>query len=509
PEGVSQQGPCSAHPTDRLGWSGVTIFLPPGFTLPVMDGSNVVTTITNSYGNIQVLKVSPYDRYAPGWTAVNMWVDGIQDAANANSGGCSGVGTSCSYYNHQYINFTSAGEWYYFRINGVTAPTVAGRYFFKILLQGDSNYLAGQEGTAAFNSTCSFPVGLTQIGEFPPTTLFNLAEAPSQFIPTQNWPVLLVKGEIDPAIVTGTVRYAGYNSTLYGQPIGEAGRAYAHMEDKIDPYTGQQITMCPAIGQPPVPGCTDAMGYFNATATGHYEVEGVAPGVYTIYTQAAGFPTQVCASAVTVLKGQSLHFDCYVQPGPVIHGNVFTKHQFGDEPWMGEVLDANGFCLITEGCYNEYIKIELYDAPTLSNIPDPSANLVSWSPLPCVAGGQDVFFTRSHAGSCGDPRTGSKVAFPWHEYTPCNGYQSAGAIVTTTTCVAGNPLSFTAFTQGYYQVSESSLPDNTGARASTSTLLQDPQGVGPPQNWFVQGGTTIPFHYEFGVKGEYGAPRDL
>jgi len=39
--------------------------------------------------------------------------------------------------------------------------------------------------------------------------------------------------------------------------------------------------------------------------------------------------------------------------------------------------------------------------------------------------------------------------------------------------------------------------------------MQDPQGVGPPQNWFVQGGTTIPFHYEFGVKGEYGAPRDL
>jgi len=40
-------------------------------------------------------------------------------------------------------------------------------------------------------------------------------------------------------------------------------------------------------------------------------------------------------------------------------------------------------------------------------------------------------------------------------------------------------------------------------------LTSDPEGVGPPQHWFVQGGTTIPFHYEFGVKGEYGAPRDL
>jgi len=486
PGGVSQQGPCSANPTDRLGWSGVTIFLPPGFTVPVMDGSNVVTTITNSYANIQVWKVSPYDRYAPGWTAVNMWVDGIQDAANANSGGCSGVGTSCSYYNHQYINFTSAGEWYYFRINGVTAPTVAGRYFFKILLQGDSNYLAGPEGTVSFNSTASFPVGLTQIGEFPPTTLFNLGEAPTQFIPTQNWPVLLVKGEIDPAIVTGTVRYAGYNSTLYGQPIGEAGRVYAHMEDKIDPYTGQQITTCPAVGQPSVPGCTDAMGYFNATATGHYEVEGVAPGVYTIYAEAAGFPTQVCASAVTVLKGQSLHFDCYVQPGPVIHGNVFTKHQFGDEPWplkpTGGILRGQSKSLTDFGP-NTYIKIEFYDSPTLSNIPDPSANLVSWSPLPCVAGGQDLFYPKQSAVSCGDPTTGSQIAFPWHEYTPSNGYLAQ-------------------------QVSKGARLFPLFASAN-GFLTQDPQGVGPPQNWFVQGGTTIPFHFEFGVKAEYGAPRDL
>src|SRR5208337_2950079 len=312
-----------------------------------------------------------------------------------------------------------------------------------------------------------------------------------QFIPTQNWPVLLVKGEIDPAIVTGTVRYAEYNSTLYGEPIGEAGQVWAHMEDKIDPYTGQQITVCPAIGQPSVPGCTDAMGYFNATATGHYEVEGVASGVYTIYAEAAGFPTQVCASAVTVLKGQSLHFDCYVQPGPVIHGNVFTKHQFGDEPWplkpTGGVF--SGSKSLTDFGPNTYIKIEFYDSPTLSNIPDPSANLVSWSPLPCVAGGQDLFFPRGHAGSCGDPRTASEVAFPWHEYATANGYNLK-------------------------QVSLSGQWLNTNGCPSTTNLncvplTQDPQGVGPPQNWFVQGGQTTPFLFEMGVKGEYGAPRDL
>jgi len=473
PGGCAANGNCpdqasTLGPGDRLGWSGVTLFLPPGFTLPTMDGSNVVTTITNSYANIQVYRVSPYDRYAPGWTAVNIWTDGGQSAVN---------NANLPYYNHQFINFTSLGEWYYVRINGVTAPSVAGRYFFKMLLSGDSNYLAGPEGIAT-NSTAS----VNYVNSIP-------AEAPTQFIPTANWPVLLVKGEIDPGILTGTIRYGGYNSTLYGMPIGEAGRVYAHMDEKIDPYTGQQMMACPAIGQPSVAGCTDAVGYFNATAQGHYEVEGLASGIYDIYAEAAGFPQQPVEASVTILKGQSLHFDGYVQPGPVIHGDVYTKHQFGDEPWMQELLNPNGECVLGDGCYNEYIKIELYDSPTLTNIPNPSANLVSWSPVPCVAGGQDLFFPKGHAGSCGDPRTASEVAFPWHEYTTANGYNVK-------------------------QVSLSGQWLNTNGCPSTTNLnciplTQDPQGVGPPQNWFVQGGTTTPFHFEMGVKGEYGAPRDL
>src|SRR5208282_1017313 len=151
PGGCAVGGNCpDLGPGDRLGWSGITIFLPPGFTMPTMDGSNVVTTITNSYANIQVYKVSPYDRYAPGWTAVNIWTDG-GESSNPNGG--SGA-TSVTYNNHQFLNFTSLGEWYYFRINQVTAPSVAGRYFFKMLLTGDSNYIAGAEGTAA-NATAS------------------------------------------------------------------------------------------------------------------------------------------------------------------------------------------------------------------------------------------------------------------------------------------------------------------------------------------------------------------
>ena len=238
--------------------------------------------------------------------------------------------------------------------------------------------LAGEEGTNMGMAAGTYGLGAKNVAQ----------NEPSQFIPTENWPVVLVKGEIDPAIITGTIRYAGYNQTLYSQPLQEAGRVYAKMTTRLDPYTGQTRADLPNI---------DAVGYFNATAHGHYEVEGVAPGVYDLYASAAGYPQTLIASKVTILKGQSLHFDGYLQPGPVIHGNIFTKHQFGDEPWpqapgydqcvtVGAGCDTN----IYPATQDQYMKIELYDGPTLNHVPDPKANMVSWSPMPCVAGGQEV-----------------------------------------------------------------------------------------------------------------------
>src|SRR5208282_3960993 len=209
--------------------------------------SQIISTLTNNYANIFVATLSPYDRYAPGWTMISIRVD-----AAINTG-----------YNHQFINFTRAGEWYYARVNGVTAPTTAGRYFFKMFLYGGSD---------------TYGVGPTLPGTSPISPR-QPGELPDMWVPPQNWPVLLVKGEVDPSIITGTIRYGGYNSTLYGEPIGEAGRIWAKMETKLDPYTGSTIATCPAEsspGQSQVVGCTDAIGYWNNTAQGHYEVEGVA-----------------------------------------------------------------------------------------------------------------------------------------------------------------------------------------------------------------------------------------
>lgn len=435
-DGSGITGPKGTVPT--RGWTGLMIAIPPGFS--VSDSSQVVSSITNDYAGIYVTRIGPYDRYIPGWTLVTVLAENGRDS----------VGSSI-YYDRQTIQFTSAGEWYYVRINGVRAPNVAGRYFFKILLWGDSGYLAGEEGTAS--SLCQLYTKGSACFPNPAP-----GEAPTQFIPTENWPVMLVKGELDPAIITGAVRYAGYNASLYGQPVREAGMVYAKMRARIDPYTGVRRPDLLTI---------DSVGYFNATAQGHFEVEGLAPGVYDLYASAAGYPQTLIQSGVSVLKSQSLHFDGYLQPGPVIHGNVYSKHQFGDQPWPE----------------NLYIKIELYDRPTLSHQPDPSAQMLSWSPLPCVAGGQNFLYGWAHAGQCGDPRTASRIAFPWHDYTPTNGY--------------GFP---SAGTTSYYQVS---------AGQASSLFMQDPMGVGPPQQWYVQGGTVNPFRFEFGVKGEYGAPRDL
>ena len=71
----------------------------------------------------------------------------------------------------------------------------------------------------------------------------------------------------------------------------------------------------------------------------------------------------------------------------------------------------------------EYIKIELYNKPTVNNVPSSNASLVSWSPLPCVAGGQLNYDGGEDAAACGDPRTANTIAFPYHD-SP----QGAGAV---------------------------------------------------------------------------------
>jgi len=167
---ASQTWGVRSCPSATCTFTALYIAIPPEFKVPNKP-EQVVTTITNNYADIIPYTVNSYDRYVPGWTLIRI----IADPQNP-----------IHFYN---LGPTPQGEWYYVRINGVTAPTVAGKYFFKMyLVSSDTN-----------------PDGAGPDG--------------SGWIPAQNWPVLLVKGELDPAIITGTIRYGGYNSTLYGQPV--------------------------------------------------------------------------------------------------------------------------------------------------------------------------------------------------------------------------------------------------------------------------------------------------
>ncbi|MGP8068590.1 MAG: DUF4365 domain-containing protein [Candidatus Bathyarchaeia archaeon] len=346
----------------------VLIYLPPGFTL---NESSVVTPHVSP--NIQVLRLSPFDIYAPGWTVVCV-------AANQNSLSGSQVGSDTE-------NLRTFDRDYYVRLKHVTAPQISGKYFFKIaLLQRNGEPVPRSKRYV--------------------TTSTDLGVRRSSFVRSDNWPILVVKGEVTPSIITGTLRYGDLASPpLRGGPIKEAGRVYARMTNRLDPYTSQERPDLPRI---------DAVGYFSPAALGHYELHGVAPGIYDIYAQAAGYPISIIVSNVKVEKGASLQFDECLQPGPVIHGEVLAQNKLVNVPWIN---DAE-------------VMVQIFDSPTRQLIPDPSSRQVSWSP-----------------------------------------------------------------------------------RVPTEQNLQDskrgPQDVGPPQEWIVHRGATAPFRFEYGVTGEFGAPRDL
>lgn len=389
----------------------ILLYLPPGFTMRTMDGSGVVTTDRNA--NVQVFRTSPLDIFAPGWTVVCVTVD--------RSGSSNSDARSSGDKLHTF------DKDYYIRIRQVTTPTISGKYFFKIALTNRANVTSIPSG----NKIDSTELGIES----------------REFLSSKHWPELIVSGELHPAFITGTICYGDQaSSTLRGKPLEEAGRVYAHMETKIDPYTGQQITMCPAFGQPTVPGCTDSVGYFSASSKGRYEMVGVAPGVYTIYAQAAGFPTMIIASGVEVMRGASLQFDGRLQPGSVIHGTIFSKDHSGNASW-------------TE---SSSVKIELYDGPT-----------------------HDLTFDHSWKAH--------KVSYD-HLWPEGSKIESPGGFTFDYVSMAN-------------LVSWSPLPLDAGGQGIHSRIRSS-QDVGPPQNWLVEGGSSRPFRFEFGVKGEYGAPRD-
>ncbi len=298
------------------------------------ENTNIVTTITDSYANIFVTRADKNDPFEPG-----SWIIFITAPNN--------------------ITFTAArswSEWYYIRVNQMKAPQVAGRYFFKMFLDNH------------------FPVH--RQGAFP--KLVNST------MPMENWPVLLVKGEVDPAFIAGTVRFGDKsNPNFYGLPLNLPGRVRA-VGVATDPITGKSTGRA-----------VEARAYFNATSQGHFELEGVAPGTYDIYASAAGFPEQQVATNIKVSRGQSLRFDAYLQIGPQVKGTIYSKGFYGLLPWPGQLP-------ITVVIYNS----NTYAADSI--VTYSPANLTH-APFASYVTGN----TKFTANRLTTPNTPKLAAFPW------------------------------------------------------------------------------------------------
>ncbi|WP_455367758.1 carboxypeptidase-like regulatory domain-containing protein, partial [[Eubacterium] cellulosolvens] len=366
------------------------------------ENTNIITTITDNYGSIFVSRADENDPFGPG-----SWL--IYIIAS-----------------EQGIDFTAGrswSEWYYIRINQMKAPYVAGRYFFKLFLN-DSFPLHRQEAESLISST----------------------------MPMENWPTLQVKGEVDPGIIYGTVKHGNIGSNdLYGLPLHLSGRVRA-VGVAIDPVTSEVTDRR-----------VEARGYFNASAGGHFEVEGVAPGIYDIYVSAAGYPEQKAAEGVKIRRGQSFMLDPYLKVGPVIRGVVNSKDSYGITEWPGQ----------------RPVQVVIYDSDAYRSediVASSPVNLTHAPYTSYVIG--DTIFSGDSLASPSVPRP---VAFPWE-----------GLV-------------------GYYAYTIS--PD-----------YKDPyglfNGVGPSQRWWVDpsssldpisnlGSSSSDFTFQFGQNGVYGIPTEL
>jgi len=454
--------------TEHLNYTGVTIYIPPEFDLSQLvtsDGTYNLGLIQTTFGanpmDLWLDRADMNDPIGPGWWVLNAY------------------GDIHFWPEHDYQ------EWYYIRMNDVGAPKIAGKYFFKMFLW-DFNPQGGwpqMDVPGAFDvlGTMTNPALVSPVA--PPftgcdgfgilaTCVGATAWVPMGLptfltFPVENWPVLLVKGEVDPGIVTGTIRYGTFNQTIYGNPINLPGMVDL-IGTAIDPYLPDH----PSTGR-----AVEARGYFNQSAAGHYEVEGVAPGVYTIYAQAAGYPRTMIAENVVILPGQSFHLDGYLNPGPVVHGQIFSKHLFGEEPWPVNPRP---------------VSVVLYSSNDYAD-----SNVVVSSPwnkthAPYMAYDWGLGYTTPQP---------LPVAYPWD---------------TTT---AGAPFLLSYYNQFFpsppinaplYQ----SHPDVTCG--NNFDLCGKPDGVGPAQYWwvdragvFTNGGGSNSFIYKFGVKGVFGAPTDI
>jgi hypothetical protein len=245
----------------------IDVYAPPEFKwlIPTSPswratGEGVWTDITNDYKFIDARVRSVYDQIAPNWVRVRIGPD--RDSPRS-------IGDSI---------MIEPGT-YHIRLFDFAAPEVAGLYHFKIYVDGVS-------------------------------------------IGAGNFPIIIVKDELNPAWIAATVRTnLGFTPPYVSGRVAAEGTTPEGRSVSAVGYFGPNEW----LGDSFVPGQTGAQY--------RTYLFGVAEGSYDLKAEASGYaPTT--SERITVLAGQSYHIGPIVLfDSPDVHVTVWSKHGTGELPW--------------------------------------------------------------------------------------------------------------------------------------------------------------------------------
>jgi hypothetical protein len=251
--------------TTKTSKQTIAIYIPPEFKLS--RGKNYVwTSITNDYRSVSVSTLSDRDPIAPNWWRISVSA-GFGGGFRGGFGGGFGGGFE------GVINKSNSTI---IRVFNVTAPSIVGRYFFKVFTDGAS-------------------IGAT------------------------NFPTLVVSADINPAYISGTVLDGSRDPSRYGHPI------------QLTDSEGGRVV---GVGVTPQGRIVTGQAFFNASAEGRYTLYGLAPGTYQLTACASGYANSTKPDLVGVVAGQSLETaDIFVYPSPELEGIVWSKCHGLLVPW--------------------------------------------------------------------------------------------------------------------------------------------------------------------------------
>jgi hypothetical protein len=261
----------------------VSIYIPPEFIINNRVES-IWTSFTNDYSPSSIYLTSAFsnDPIAPNWTILTI--------NNLNI-----TKTTEDVKKRVFIE----NKTQYIRIFNVTSPSIAGRYFFKVFI--NINYQAYSIGA-------------------------------------NNFPTIVVKGDLNPAYVSGiVVNGEPTPPALYGMPI----------DDTVYP-DGTVLLPTGYGGRVYAEGLTNEGGevygqaFFNSSSGGRFTLYGLAPATYNLTVDVAGYTPRKFLDIVTVLEGQSVeNLTLPILDGVNITGIVYSKHQSNKILW-GHAFNITG-----------------------------------------------------------------------------------------------------------------------------------------------------------------------